>query len=396
MEFTNQFIFFSGLILALSILAGLVSNRTGAPLILTFLGVGVLFGQDGPGGIIFNDMQTSYFVCSVALAVILFDGGIHTPLKSFRTAARPAFLLATLGVAITAGITGAGMWFIFDNDLIKALLFGSIVASTDAAAVFLLLRQRGVRLESKLSNTLEVESGVNDPMAIFLTLTFATLLTAGTTDVTGSFIAMQFFQQIGIGIALGFTGGKALIWVFDRVAIDSGLYPIFALASGLLVFGATNLLGGSGFLAVYIAGLLLGNHQYKAKQVVQQFMDGMAWLAQLVMLLVLGLLVTPSELIQDIPIAIVIAFMLIFVARPMAVFTSLLFERFSWREKIFISWVGLRGGIPIYLAIIPAMYGLEGEYFNIAFVVVLCSLFLQGWTIRPVARILDVKQKAEA
>jgi cell volume regulation protein A len=233
-------------------------------------------------------------------------------------------------------------------------------------------------------------------MAIFLTLTFATLLTAGTTDVTGSFIAMQFFQQIGIGIALGFTGGKALIWVFDRVAIDSGLYPIFALASGLLVFGATNLLGGSGFLAVYIAGLLLGNHQYKAKQVVQQFMDGMAWLAQLVMLLVLGLLVTPSELIQDIPIAIVIAFMLIFVARPMAVFTSLLFERFSWREKIFISWVGLRGGIPIYLAIIPAMYGLEGEYFNIAFVVVLCSLFLQGWTIRPVARILDVKQKAEA
>jgi cell volume regulation protein A len=198
---------------------------------------------------------------------------------------------------------------------------------------------------------------------------------------------------MGIGAALGYAGGKLLTWFFDRVDLDSGLYPIFALAGGLFVFGATNLLGGSGFLAVYLAGLLLGSHEYKTKQLVKQFLDGIAWLSQLGMLLLLGLLVTPSQLIQDIPFAIIIAGMLIFVARPIAVFVSLAFERFTWKEKLFISWVGLRGAIPIYLAIIPVMLGVEGRYFNIAFLVVLCSLFLQGWTIRPVAKLLGVERK---
>lgn len=396
MEFTNQLIFFSGLLLCLSILAGIVSNRTGAPLILAFLGVGILFGQDGPGGIVFNDMQLSYSVCSFALAIILFDGGIHTPLQHFRSAARSAFSLATIGVLLTAGITGAGMWYFLHVEWLHALLFGSIVASTDAAAVFLLLRQRGVQLAPELSHTLEVESGINDPMAIFLTLTFVELLLAQSTGNTWLHIAGEFLRQIGVGAALGFAGGRLLTWFFDRINLDSGLYPIFALAGGLLVFGATNMLSGSGFLAAYIAGLLLGNHEYKAKQVVQQFMDGMAWLSQLGMLLLLGLLVTPTELIGDIPQSIVIAGMLIFIARPVAVFISLAFERFSWKEKLFISWVGLRGAIPIYLAIIPVMLGLEGHYFNIAFIVVICSLLLQGWTIRPVGRILGVKKKLES
>lgn len=395
MEFTNQFIFFSGLLLCLSILAGIVSNRTGAPLILAFLGVGILFGQDGPGGIVFNDMQLSYSVCSFALAIILFDGGIHTPLQHFRSAARPAFLLATLGVLFTAAITGAGMWYFLQVDWLHAFLFGSIFASTDAAAVFLLLRQKGVRLDPAMSSTLEVESGINDPMAIFLTLMLVELILAQNGDNTWLHISSDFICQMGIGTAFGFVGGKLLTWFFDRIELDSGLYPIFALAGGLLVFGATNLLGGSGFLAAYVAGLILGNHDYKAKQIVVQFMDGMAWLSQLGMLLLLGLLVTPTELIGDIPTAIIIAAILIFVARPVAVFTSLAFERFNYKEKLFISWVGLRGAIPIYLAIIPVMMGLEGHYFNIAFIVVLCSLFLQGWTIRPVGRILGVKKKLE-
>lgn len=395
MDFTNQLIFFSGLLLCLSILAGLVSKRTGAPLILAFLGVGILFGQDGPGGIAFNDMELGYSICSFALAIILFDGGIHTPLRHFRVAARPAFLLATLGVLLTAAVTGVGMWYFLNVDILQALLFGSIVASTDAAAVFLLLRQRGVQLEPTMSSTLEVESGINDPMAIFLTLTFVELILGQNSGNTWLHISGEFIRQMGIGAAFGFAGGKLIAWFFDRADLDSGLYPIFALAGGLLIFGATNMLGGSGFLAAYVAGLILGNHEYKTKKLVQQFMDGMAWLSQLGMLLVLGLLVTPSELINDIPIAIVIAGILIFVARPIAVFICLAFERFTGKEKLFISWVGLRGAIPIYLAIIPVMMGLEGHYFNIAFIVVLCSLFLQGWTIRSVGRMLGVKRKLE-
>ncbi len=394
MEFTNQFIFFSGLLLCLSILAGIFSNRTGAPLLLAFLAVGVLFGEDGPGGIVFNNMSLSYSVCSLALAVILFDGGIHTPLKNFKQACRPAFSLATLGVLITSGITALGIWYFLHVDILQALLFGSIVGSTDAAAVFLLLRQRGVKLEAPMSSTLEVESGINDPMAIFLTLLLVQLMLNQNNDNMFLLVGGDLIRQMGIGAAFGYAGGRALIWFFDRLELDSGLYPIFALAGGLLIFGATNLLQGSGFLAVYLAGLLLGNHEYKAKKLVQQFMDGLAWLSQLGMLLVLGLLVTPTMLIQDVPIAIIIAAVLIFVARPAAVFICLAFEKFTWREKLFISWVGLRGAIPIYLAIIPVMFGLEGNYFNIAFIVVLCSLFLQGWTVRPVAKLLAVEKKS--
>jgi cell volume regulation protein A len=395
-DFTNQFIFLSGLLLCLSIMAGVVSKRTGAPLLLAFLGVGVLFGQDGPGGIIFNDMQLSYTVCSFALAIILFDGGIHTPLRSFRHALRPAFSLATLGVLLTTGIAGGAIWYFLQIEPLQALLLGALFASTDAAAVFLLLRQRGVKLDSSISNTLEVESGINDPMAIFLTLTFVELIMWQGSSQGWQYILGDFIRQMGIGAAFGFAGGRLLTWFFDRVELDSGLYPIFALAGGLFVFGATNLLGGSGFLAVYIAGLLLGNHDYASKKLVQQFMDGIAWLSQLGMLLVLGLLVTPTEVIDDIPTAIIIAAILIFIARPAAVFLSLALSRFNWREKLFISWVGLRGAIPIYLAIIPVMLGVSGNYFNLAFVVVICSLLLQGWSIRFMANLLRVVHPAKA
>jgi cell volume regulation protein A len=391
-EFIDQLIFFSGLLLCLSVLAGAAFSRLGAPLLLAFLGVGIFFGQDGVGGIVFNDMQLSYSICSFALAVILFDGGIHTPMHHFWHVLRPAFSLATIGVLLTAGITGLAMWYVLDIAIIQALLFGAIVASTDAAAVFLLLRQSNIQLNPVMTHTLEVESGMNDPMAIFLTLTLVECILLSYQGNMGVHIIGDFFKEMGIGAIAGYVGGRALTGCLSKIELDSGLCPIFALAGGLLVFGATNLLHGSGFLAVYIAGLMLGNHEYQAKLLTQQFMDGIAWLAQLGMLLVLGLLVTPSELIDDIPIALFMVAVLIFVARPVAVFSSLALARFSWQEKGFISWVGLRGAIPIYLAIIPVMKGLDGHYFNIAFIVVVCSLFIQGWTIRPMATWLRVKE----
>lgn len=393
MDSTNQLIFFCGLLLCAAIVASFVSRRIGAPLLVTFLGVGILFGEDGPGGVVFNDAHLSYLACSFALAVILYDGGVHTSLKSFRQALRPAAILASLGVIVTAAIVAVGMWGLLGTDPLYAFLLGSLVASTDAAAVFLLLRQQGIKLKDRVANTLEVESGINDPMAIFLAMTFTGLMLAIETRSAASevwTVPVGFVQQFGIGAAVGLAGGRLLTFFFDRIELELGLNPIFALAAGLLIFGATNILGGSGFLAVYLAGLILGNHAYSAKQVVKQFMDGMAWLAQLAMLLVLGLLVTPTKLIADIPDALLISFLLIFIARPAAVFLSLAFEPFSWREKLFISWVGLRGAIPIYLAIIPVILGVPGNFFNIAFLVVLVSLVLQSTTIGLVARWLKI------
>ncbi len=393
MDSTNQLIFFCGLLLCAAIFASFLSRRIGAPLLLTFLGVGILFGEDGPGGIVFNDVPLSYLACSFALAIILYDGGIHTPMKNFRQALRPALILASVGVMVTASIVAFGMWYFLGTDPLYALLFGSLVASTDAAAVFLLLRQQGIKLKPEVANTLEVESGVNDPMAIFLALTFtAIILAGGMSGMEGGFLSVPagFIQQFGIGALLGIGGGRLLTFFYDRVSLELGLNPIFALASGLLIFGAANILGGSGFLAVYLAGLILGNHAYRAKQVVKQFMDGIAWLAQLAMLLILGLLVTPSHLVEDIPDALLISAILIFAARPAAVFISLAFEKFTWREKLFISWVGLRGAVPIYLAIIPVLLGVPGNFFNIAFLVVLVSLLLQSTTISLVGRVLKV------
>ncbi len=398
MEATNQLIFFCGLLLCAAIFASFVSRRIGAPLLVTFLVVGILFGEDGPGGIVFNDVPLSYLACSFALAIILYDGGIHTPMANFRQALRPAVILASIGVLVTTSVVALGMWAILGTDPLYALLLGSLVASTDAAAVFLLLRQQGIKLKPAVSNTLEVESGVNDPMAIFLALTFTGLILSGGTgeamDAAWT-VPAGFVQQFGIGALLGVAGGRLLTFIYDRIQLELGLNPIFALASGLLIFGAANILGGSGFLAVYLAGLILGNHAYRAKQVVKQFMDGIAWLAQLAMLLILGLLVTPSHLVADIPEALLISAILIFVARPAAVFISLAFEKFNWREKVFISWVGLRGAIPIYLAIIPVLLGVPGNFFNIAFLVVLVSLVLQSTTVGLLSRWLGIGEAPE-
>ncbi|MFC4353086.1 potassium/proton antiporter [Fodinicurvata halophila] len=392
MEFANQLIFMGGALLLVSILAGVLSSRIGAPLLLVFLGLGMFFGEDGPFGISFDNFDLAYLVGSLALAIILFDGGLRTPLKSIRVAWAPASLLATLGVLITAGLTGLFAWAVLDFGLVPSLLVGSIVGSTDAAAVFLLLHQRGMDLKRRVGTTLEVESGVNDPMAIFLTITLAELVSSGTTDITWD-IARSFLLQLGVGAAFGLLGGYALTWVVNKLELAPGLYPVFVIAGALVVFGGAQQLEGSGFLAVYLAGIVAGNKRLRANQLIRRFHDGIAWVCQIGMFLMLGFLVTPSNLLPDLLPAGLIALGLMFIARPVAVLLCLAPFNFSREERLFIAWVGLRGAVPIFLAIIPLLQGVVGgmQFFNVAFLVVLSSLILQGWTVPWLARKLNIE-----
>lgn len=392
-EHASQLIFIGSFLMFLSVLAGQISNRLGAPVLLTFLGVGIFFGENGPGGIVFNDQNLAMMICSIALAIILFDGGLRTPLGLFKRAFAPALSLSTLGVVITAVLVGGFAVWLMGTDLLHGFLIGSIVASTDAAAVFLLLHQKGLRLKEHVSATLEVESGINDPMAVFLTLSCVTLMRGGAEAGWLPLLGL-FFQQMGLGLMLGYAGGMGLSYLFRYIKLEVGLYPVVVLIGGLLVFGGANLVGGSGFLAVYIAGVTFANSGFQRMMLIKHFNDGIAWVAQLVMLLTLGLLVTPVQLIEySIP-AVLIAVFLILVARPVAVHCCLPSSQYTGREKLFISWVGLRGAIPIYLALIPALSGVENGqyYFNIAFIIVLASLLLQGWTINPVAHRLKVAE----
>ena len=392
MELANQIIFFAGALLLVSIVAGLLSSRIGAPLLLVFIGLGMLIGEDGPGGIVFNDYGGVFFVASLGLAIILFDGGLRTPMADVRLVWAPALSLATLGVAITAGITALVAMLTLDLGVIESLLIGSIVASTDAAAVFLLLHQRGMDLKKRVGATLEVESGANDPMAVFLTVTLAELLIAGGGDASWS-VLTSFFLQMGMGAALGIGGGYALAWAINRMELASGLYPVLAIAGALFIFGGAHFVGGSGFLAVYLAGIVAGNQRLRANQLIHRFHDGLSWVSQIVMFFLLGLLVTPSALLPDLVPAGLIALALIFLARPLAVLLCLLPFRFPREERLFIAWVGLRGAVPLYLAIIPILAGVSGSltYFNVAFVVVLASVVLQGWTVPWLGRRLDVQ-----
>lgn len=392
MELANQIIFFAGALLLVSIIAGLLSSRIGAPLLLVFIGLGMLIGEDGPGGIAFNDYGGVFFVASLGLAIILFDGGLRTPMADVRLVWAPSLSLATLGVGITAAITGLVAMLTLDLGVVESLLIGSIVASTDAAAVFLLLHQRGMDLKKRVGATLEVESGANDPMAVFLTVTLAELLIAGHGDASWS-VLTNFFLQMGMGAALGIGGGYALAWAINRMELASGLYPVLAIAGALFIFGGAHFVGGSGFLAVYLAGIVAGNQRLRANQLIHRFHDGLSWVSQIVMFFLLGLLVTPSSLVPDLIPAGLIALALIFIARPLAVLLCLLPFRFPREERLFIAWVGLRGAVPLYLAIIPILAGVTGSliYFNVAFVVVLTSVVLQGWTVPWIGRRLDVQ-----
>ncbi len=391
-EFTSQMIFWGSTLALLCVVASVLSRRLGAPLLLVFLVLGMLAGEDGPGGISFDDAGLAFMLGNVALAIIILDGGLGARRDTFRVSLSPALSLATVGVLATAGITGMAAHWILGLPWLESLLIGAIVGSTDAAAVFGLLRAAGLQLKERTGATLEIESGSNDPMAIFLTITLVELLAAGASAPGFSLVA-DFARQMGLGLAIGAAGGYGLTALLRRLPLPVSLYPLMALAGGMSIFGLTNLWGGSGFLAIYLVGCMLGNTSLPYAKDIHRFHDGMAWLSQIGMFLMLGLLINPSHLPPIILPAISIALTLIFIARPAAVWLSLLPFHFPWREQLFVSWCGLRGAVPIILALFPSLAGLEitETYFELAFFVVLISLVLQGWTIAPVARWLRVE-----
>lgn len=395
MELGNQLILVSAGLIFISVFAGLISSRVGAPLLLVFLALGMLAGKEGPGGISFDDFRAAYIIGATALAIVLFDGGLRTHRDTLRLGSWPALVLATAGVAITASITAAAACYLLELTWLQGLLVGSIVASTDAAAVFFLLNLRGTNLVQRVSATLEAESGLNDPMAVFLTITCVELLATGLPQASwaaaGEFAAV-FALQIAGGVAFGLLGGYALLRLINMVQLATGLYPILALSSALVIFAGAETVGASGFLAAYLAGVVLGNQRHRATQIIDRFQDGLAWLSQIVMFLMLGLLVTPSHLLAGLGPALAIAVFLMLVARPVAVALCLLGFRFTWRERAFTAWVGLRGAVAIFLGTVPVLAELPNAmlYFDIAFVVVLTSLVVQGWTINAAARLLNL------
>jgi cell volume regulation protein A len=374
--------------------SSLIAFRFGAPLLLLFLGIGLASGVDGLG-IDFDNAQFAYFVGALALAVILFDSGFGTPLKVLRQAALPALSLATVGVVLTTGLFGVAAFYLTDFTWLESFLLGAAVASTDAAAVFFLLRAGEINLRDRVRSTLEIESGTNDPIAIFLTITLVEIIAAGANpeaEVIILDLVIGFFVHMGIGAIAGVLGGLAIVRLVDRLHLDSGLLPIFVLTLSLMVFAAAGAIGGSGFLAVYLAGLVAGNSDIRAVSVLKRFQDGMSWLAQIIMFLLLGLFATPSQFLPILPVSILLGLILIVFARPVAVWLCLLPFNMPRQETAFISWVGLRGAVSILLAITPLLGGIENgrAIFNTAFIVVLVSLVVQGWTVGPLARRLGM------
>jgi cell volume regulation protein A len=372
------------------ILSSLLALRFGAPLLLVFLFVGMAAGESGPGGLRFDDVRTTYLVGSVALALILFDGGLKTRFQSIRAVLAPSAALATIGVLVSAVITAPIAKYALDIGWAEALLVGAVVASTDAAAVFLLVHTQGLRLRPRVGATLEVESGTNDPFAIFLTLMLVEFLSVGQS--TTAHVAFQFVRETVLGAAFGIGGGWLVVLALNRVALPQGLHAPFVTTAALVIFGVAQISHASGFLAVYLAGMMIGNRPTRAHNSVLAFLDAATWLAQIVMFVMLGLLVAPERTLGTVLPAIGVALMLMLVARPVAVFLCLAPFPFNWREKTFIAWVGLRGAVAIFLASIPMLVGLPNAqvYFDVAFVVVIISLLLQGWTLASAARWLHV------
>ena len=376
----------------LAAFSSLIAFRFGAPLLLLFLTIGLGAGVDGLG-IEFSNFPLAYVVGSLALAVVLFDSGYGTSLQSFRLSAAPALTLATFGVLLTTFLLGLAAHLLFGFSYLEGLLLGAILASTDAAAVFFLLRIGGINIRDRVRSTLEVESGTNDPMAIFLAIALVELISNGSGSEGLSLELLKLFvEQMGIGLILGLAGGASIALILRRLHIEQGLAPIFMLALALMIFSFTGMIGGSGFLAVYVAGIYAGSRKLPATVAIKRFQDGMTWLAQIIMFLVLGLLATPSQFPEILLPAVLLALFLVFVARPIAVWLCLLPFDFIQRETGFIAWVGLRGAVSILLGIVPVIGSMEnGEtFFNTAFIVVMISLVLQGWTIKPLAKRLGL------
>ena len=389
MTFAHEFILVGGILGLLSIFAAIASRRLGAPVLLVFLGLGMLAGEDGPGGIRYNDFFSAYLVGSVALAVILFEGGLKTQASMLRRALWPALILAVIGVAITAIVVGATVMWLADVPFAYAMMLGAAVAPTDAAAVGSMLGSARLAIPERVTALLEVESGLNDPMSIFLTIVVIRIIVE-PASVTWQSGALLFAQEMIGGGGLGLGAGWLLAQTLRRLSLDAPGAMVLVLTYGLALFGLAQMLHTSGFMAVYLAGIIVGRTEYHARDEVAYFYEGFAWLAHIVLFLMLGILVTPHDLVPYISSSIVIAIVLIVVARPVGVFACLLPFRFSWRETTFASWVGLRGAVPIYISFIPALADpfRDERLFCGVFVVVVVSLIIQGWTISPAARLL--------
>ncbi len=391
----EQALLVGGGLLLLAVLASKLSDRLGVPGLLVFLGVGMLAGSDGPGGIYFDDARAAQSLGVVALAFILFAGGLETQLDAIRPVWRAGLSLSTLGVFLTAALVAAAAHWLVALPILPALLLGAIVSSTDAAAVFAVLRSRSVRLKGRLQPLLELESGSNDPMAVFLTLGLIELIREPATPPW--LLLGQFLWQMSAGAALGWAGGRALTALINRLRLDTeGLYPVFTISGVLLIYSATALAGGNGFLAVYLAAIVIGNSDLVHKRSLARFHDGLAWLMQIAMFLTLGLLVFPRQLPAVALPALLLSGVLMFVARPVSVLVALAGSRLQFRKKLLIGWVGLRGAVPIILATFPLLAGLPraGELFNLVFFIVLTSALLQGTTISWAARRLGLEAPA--
>ncbi len=388
----DRLLLVGALLVVLGVAASKVSARYGVPVLVLFVLIGMLAGSEGIGGIGFNDYSLAHGAGTIALAVILFDGGLRTPFQHIRNAIAPALSLATVGVLVTAAITGVAAAYVLGVSPLYGLLLGSIVASTDAAAVFSVLRSTGLRLPERLNTTLELESGTNDPMAVFLTISLLDVL-MGKVEI-GAGLLLVFAEHMVIGAVIGVGVGLATAWATNRIRLGTeGLYPVLVSGAGILAYGLAGTLHGSGFLAVYLAGMAVASRRVVFQRGILVFHDGVAWLAQVCMFVMLGLLSFPSRLLAVAGPKLLITAVLVLVARPLAVALSLAPLRFRWREIVFISWAGLKGAVPIVLGTFPLLLGLRGSeaLFDVVFFVVLVSALLQGWTLAPLARLLKLE-----
>ena len=387
----EQVLLVISLLLVFSVIGSRFSARAGVPALLVFLGIGMLAGSEGPGGIEFTSYPLAFGLGSLALAFIIFDGGLRTQWQSVRPVIGPGISLASAGVIVTAAVTAAFAWLAFDLTWTQAFLIGAIVSSTDAAAVFSVLRARSLALKGRVKQLLEFEAGSNDPMAVLLTVSVLAYATATTSGAAG--LATLFATQILLGLALGLLGGRLTVYVINHVGVEyEGLYSVLLFAFVILLFSLTSVLGGSGFLAVYVAGLQVGNARLLHKSSLLKFHDGIAWIAQILLFLILGLLVFPSQLPPMWLEGLLLSLFLMLVARPLSVLIAAPTRALGWRERLFVSWVGLRGAAPILLATLPWGMGMPNAeyYFNLVFFVVFVSVLMQGTTIAWLARALGL------
>jgi len=386
----DYFLLGSAVLILLSIIIAKVFHNLGLPTLVLFIALGMLAGSEGIGGIYFDDALTAQNIGIIALIFILFSGGLSTNLQDIKPVRFQALSLASIGVIISALIFGVIASILLNIEIVYGLLLGAIISSTDAAAVFNVLRSKNVSLKNNLKPLLEFESGSNDPMAIFLTIGLIQVIINPAADWL-SFVKLLVFQ-FGIGGIVGLSVGSLVVALMNKINFENeGIYPVLLVGFAGMIYAATNLLGGSGFLAVYLTGISVGNKEFVQKKSLLRFFDGLAWLGQISMFLTLGLLVFPSHLLPIIGVGLVLSLILMFVARPLAVFISLAFsKKTGLKEKVFISWVGLRGAVPIILATFPMLAGVKYAdlIFSIVFFIVLTSALLQGWSLTYVAKLL--------